>query len=86
MAATQKKFSELLKELKEVDVQRPPQRLLVKSHIAAGPQRAGAKKPAPKRDLGLLLKSAINDAVASGRLSGTAAVRGLQALGLSEEG
>ncbi|QIL79336.1 hypothetical protein G7047_05010 [Diaphorobacter sp. HDW4A] len=82
MAAKKKSFSELLKELNEFDT-KPRQRLLVKSHVASG-AKATQKPAISKQDLGLLLKSAINDAVASGRLSGTSAVTGLRALGLEE--
>ncbi|MGY4478649.1 hypothetical protein [Bradyrhizobium sp. USDA 3364] len=74
-----KTFSQLLAELKALDEPKPP--LLVKSG-------AGAKKPKQIAGpaLGLLLKGAIDDAVRSGRLSGTAAVAGLKALGLDDDG
>jgi len=78
-----KSFDELLKEL-NADTERdaaPRQRLLVKSHVLHG-AKAAQQPAASKQALGLLLKSAINDAVASGRLSGTAAMLGLRALGL----
>lgn len=60
----------------------PRQRLLVKSQAVAD-----AKKPSPpasKQALGELIKSAVSDAVASGRLSGSSAMQGLRALGLEE--
>lgn len=81
-----KSFDELLKALND-DIERdavPRQRLLVKAN-ALREERPAAQPPASKQALGLLLKSAINDAVASGRLSGTSAVAGLHALGLSQE-
>lgn len=59
-------------------------RFLVKSHVA-NQALTVVRKPALQRDLGLLIKSRINDAVASGRLSGTTAVAGIKALGLSQE-
>ncbi|PWT90513.1 MAG: hypothetical protein C5B56_05285 [Proteobacteria bacterium] len=77
-----KTFSQLLAELKAIDEPKP--RLLVKSRIGKD-AHAGVKKPPAQITgpaLGLLLKSAINDAVAAGRLSGTAAVAGMKALGL----
>jgi len=68
-----KTFDDLLKALNEDAA--PRQRLLVKADVT--------QKPAvPKQALGLLLKAAVNDAVASGRLSGTSALAGLRALGL----
>lgn len=73
-----KTFVDLLKALNE-DVERdaaPRQRLLVKANVAQ------KQKPVPRQALGLLLKAAVNDAVVSGRLTGTAAVAGLRALGL----
>lgn len=82
--ATQKSFDELLKALND-DIERdaaPRQRLLVKANVLRENRRPAHQPAAPKPALGLLLKAAVNDAVASGWLSGTSAVAGLRALGL----
>jgi len=79
--ATQKNFNALLKELNELD-EVPRQRLLVKANVLREERSAARPPAASNQALGLLLKSAINDAVASGRLSGTAAIAGMKALGL----
>lgn len=81
-----KNFDELLKEL-NADTERgaaPRQRLLVKADVLRQGRRASPQPAASQQALGLLLKSAIDDAVASGRLSGTSAVAGLRALGLED--
>ena len=80
MPATEKRFADLLKALNEFD-DVPRQRLLVKARVPVKPK----PKPLPRQELGLLLKSAIDHAVVSGRLSGTTAVAGLRALGLEEK-
>ena len=79
-----KSFDELLKALND-DMKADPaprRRLLVKANVLRNDQRTSQQPEASKQALGLLLKSAINDAVASGRLSGTSAMLGLRALGL----
>ena len=81
-----KSFDELLRELR-ADTElnpAPRQRLLVKSNVLHG-AKATQQPEASKQELGELIKSAVSDAVASGRLSGTSAILGLRALGLSEE-
>ncbi|MET4489468.1 hypothetical protein [Bradyrhizobium sp. LA7.1] len=81
-----KSFDELLKALNE-DAERdaaPRQRLLVKANVLRKDRNAVQQPAAHNQALGLLLKSAINDAVVSGRLSGTSAMAGLRALGLED--
>ena len=78
--ANPKSFNALLKELNEFD-EAPRQRLLVKSDVLRG-AKVAQQPAASKRELGELIKSAVSAAVAAGRLSGSSAVLGLQALGL----
>lgn len=80
-----KNFEQLLAELKAMD--EPKQVLLVKSSVARKMRASVKKTPQVSGPgLGLLIKAAVGDAVAAGRLSGTSAVAGLKALGLDDDG
>lgn len=81
--ATQKSFNELLMALNEFDAA-PRRRLLVKAAVQREAQSGAQRSAVSKQELGELIKSAVSDAVASGRLSGTSAVAGLRALGLED--
>jgi hypothetical protein len=78
--ATQKNFNALLRELSELD-EAPRQRLLVKADVLRD-AKATQQPAVSKQQLGELIKSAVSDAVASGRLPGSSAMLGLTALGL----
>lgn len=80
-----KNFDELLKELHAIEEPQHRKKLLVKADVMRAKRRAAAKPAATQRELGLLLKAAIDDAVIAGRLSGTSAMLGLKALGLTED-
>jgi hypothetical protein len=79
-------FEKLLAELKAADEPKPKQKLLVKSSVAKDARDAAELRAMSRPALGLVIKSAVSDAVASGRLSGTTAVAGLKALGLDDDG
>lgn len=79
-------FEKLLAQLKAADEPKPKQRLLVKSSLVQEVQEAAELRALGKPALGLLIKAAVSDAVAAGRLSGTAAQAGLAALGLDNDG
>lgn len=79
-----KSFAELLSELKRMDA--PTQKLLVKSSVANEVQESAELRALSRPALGTLIKAAVSDAVAAGKLSGTAAVAGLAALGIDDDG
>lgn len=76
-------FEKLLAKLKAADEPKPT--LLVKASLVEEVQDAAELRTLSRPALGAMIKSAVNDAVASGRLSGTAAVAGLAALGLDAD-
>jgi len=82
--STNKTFAELLSELKRMDM--PKQKLLVKSSVASEAQESAELRALSRPALGMLIKAAVSDAVAAGKLSGTAAMAGLAALGLDDDG
>jgi hypothetical protein len=89
--ATDQNFSDLLKAVHAEDAGRiEGERLrnnLAAKISAANARAATATKKAQQAArpvLGLLIKSAVEDAVRAGRLCGTSAVNGLRAMGLED--
>lgn len=82
--STNKSFSQLLAELKAAYA--PKSKLLVKSSVAKDARDAAELRALSRPALGMLIKAAVSDAVVSGKLSGTAAMAGLAALGLDDDG
>lgn len=78
------KFEQLLAQLHEEDHKQEAPRpvLLVKSSVVKEARAAAKAQDASNPALGLLIKAAVQDAVAAGKLSGVTAVAGLRALGL----